>query len=298
MKKTLCLLLALMMLLCASCSEEVVKNDPNQFMVVTSFYPVYVAAATIIDGAENVELVNLTSAETGCIHDYMLTTEDMKLLSTADLFIASGMGMEAFMEKSSLGIPQLEILDCGEDVSRELGDEETFNPHYWMNIQNAIDQCEKIKKTLCRLNPENSEVYEKNTEEYVKKLSELIPEVTERAAGLQKKEMVVFHESFDYFADQFGLSVVSVLSNHDGSAASPKKVAEVIDYMKKNDIKAVFAEKGAEENETLKTVRNETGCKVYTIDTLTYGSISEKTKDAYIKAVKSNISTLEKALGH
>ncbi len=298
MKKTLCLLLALMMLLCASCSEEVVKNDPNQFMVVTSFYPVYVAAANIIDGAENVELVNLTSAETGCIHDYMLTTEDMKLLSTADLFIASGMGMEAFMEKSSLGIPQLEILDCGEDVSRELGDEETFNPHYWMNIQNAIDQCEKIKKTLCRLNPENSEVYEKNTEEYVKKLSELIPEVTERAAGLQKKEMVVFHESFDYFADQFGLSVVSVLSNHDGSAASPKKVAEVIDYMKKNDIKAVFAEKGAEENETLKTVRNETGCKVYTIDTLTYGSISEKTKDAYIKAVKSNISTLEKALGH
>ena len=298
MKKTLCFLMAFLLFFCASCSEEVVKNNPNEFTVVTSFYPVYVAAANIVDGADNVKLVNMTGADAGCIHDYMLKTEDMKLLNTADLFIASGLGMEAFMEKSSFGIPQLEILDCGEDISRELGDEDVYNPHYWMNIQNAMDQCEKIKKTLCRLDPKNADVYEKNTAEYVKKLSDLIPEVTEKVANLQKKELIVFHESFDYFADQFGLSVVSVLSNHDGSAASPKKVAEVISYMKKNKIKVVFAEKGAPDNETLKTVKNETGCTVYTLDTLTYGSVDEKAKDAYIKAVKYNVATLEKALGH
>lgn len=273
------------------------KNDPNEFMVITSFYPTYVVTANLMEGTENTKLINMTDTEAGCIHGYMLTTEDMKMLNAADLFIASGMGMEAFMEKSSFGIPQLELLDCGEDISRELMNEEEYNPHYWMNIRNAADQCEKIVKTLCRLDPKNADIYEKNAAEYIAKLEALIPEASVRVAKLRSKNMVVFHESFDYFADEFGLNIVSVLSNHDGSAPSSKKVAEIIEYMKNNNIKAVFTEKGMDSNDTLNTVKNETGCTVYVLDTLTSGKIDGNVRDAYINAVKANLDTLEKALG-
>ena len=297
MKKTVCILLLLVMLLCTSCGEDVMENDPNEFMVVTSFYPTYVVTANLMEGTENTKLVNLTDAEAGCIHGYMLTSEDMNMLNAADLFIASGMGMEAFIEKSSFGIPQLELLDCGEDISHELGDEERFNPHYWMNIKNAVDQCEKVKKSLCRLDPKNTETYERNAAEYKAKLETLIPEITERIGKLQNKDMVVFHESFDYFADQFGLNVVSLLSDPNGNALSSEEITQVINYMKANNIKAVFTEKGKTSNDTLDRLKKETGCSVYVLDTLASGKIDGNVKDAYFNAMRANLNTLEKALG-
>lgn len=297
MKKTLCLSLAVLMLLLTSCGEEVVKKDPNEFCVVTSFYPVYVTTANIMEGAKNVRLINLTETSPGCIHGYMLTEEDMKILNAADLFVASGMSMEVFMEKSSFGLPQLEILDCGEDIGRELGDEERFNPHYWMNISNAIDQCEKIQKTLCRLDPSNAAIYERNADAYCKKLEGLIAEAVSRLKGFGENRVVAFHESFDYFADQFGISVAAVLTNPDGSELSSQKLSEVIKLMKENDIKIVLAEKNALESEALQTVKKETGCTVYVIDTLVDSTSKKNAVNAYIDATNFNLDTLEKALG-
>lgn len=65
--------------------------------VVTSFYPMYIAALNIVDGVEGVRLENLSEPQTGCLHDFQLTPEDMKLLSTADVFVINGGGIESFM---------------------------------------------------------------------------------------------------------------------------------------------------------------------------------------------------------
>ena len=48
--------------------------------VVTSFYPMYIAALNVCDGVEGIHLENLSEPQTGCLHDYQLTPEDMKLL--------------------------------------------------------------------------------------------------------------------------------------------------------------------------------------------------------------------------
>ena len=58
--------------------------------VVTSFYPMYIAALNVCDGVEGIHLENLSEPQTGCLHDYQLTPEDMKLLQTADVFIVNG----------------------------------------------------------------------------------------------------------------------------------------------------------------------------------------------------------------
>ena len=64
------------------------KTDGNDtFNVVTSFYPVYIAAKNVIGDVEGVELHNLTEPQTGCLHDYQLTPQDMISLSHADLFL-------------------------------------------------------------------------------------------------------------------------------------------------------------------------------------------------------------------
>ena len=70
------------------------EADDGKIKIVTSFYPMYIIAENITEGAENIELVNMTDVNVGCLHDYTLTTEDMKKVEDADVFISNGLGME------------------------------------------------------------------------------------------------------------------------------------------------------------------------------------------------------------
>ena len=62
-----------------------IKEDDN-FKIVTSFYPIYVMTANIVDGAKNVTLDNMTEANTGCVHNYTLTTSDMKKIESKCIY--------------------------------------------------------------------------------------------------------------------------------------------------------------------------------------------------------------------
>ncbi len=296
-RRICCLLLAFAFIFClSSCTEEKGEDIGTGFDIVTSFYPVYVAAANIIDGAMGVTLTNLTKENSGCLHDYSLTTEDLKMLSGADVFIVSGLGMESFVSKAAEGIPSLCILDCSEGIDNIIEHDGQINPHYWMNIDNAVSQCRAISDKLCELDPQNAEVYRANTNIYVEKLEKLALEAWACVSSLSLRDMVVFHESFDYFAAQFGLDIVSVLSNHDGSAASPKKIADTVEFMREKNIRAVFTEEQFA-SDALDTVVREVGADVYTLDCVTQGSVGADAKDAYLKALQKNLETLKSALG-
>ena len=287
------LLAVVMLVMLCSCGK---KENEACFKVVTSFYPVYVSAVNIIGDTEGVSLTNLTAPDTGCLHDYALTTADLKKLDGATLFILNGMGMESFAGKVAYGVRGMTTLDCGKYIEKTLesktGEE---NPHYWMSIDNTIAQCEKIADRLSELDPVHEAEYKANKDEYVRKLTELKKEASERVGKLQKKELVVFHESFDYFADEFGLSVASVISGHNGGAPSASKLAATVDYMKENGIDAVFTEKQFPAD-VARTVAKEAKAEVYYLDVLTSGRISDETADAYINAVRYNLGVLEEAL--
>lgn len=70
----------------------------GDFVVMTSFYPMYIATMNITDGVDGVEVKNLTNNATGCLHDYQLSTKDLKQLDKADMLIVNGGGMESFLE--------------------------------------------------------------------------------------------------------------------------------------------------------------------------------------------------------
>ena len=105
-KKKLGFLLGVMVLLslagylvCRFAGNGKQLNNDDKFLLVTSFYPMYILAENLTEGMEGVEVLNLTQNQTGCLHDYQLTSRDMKLLAKADAFLINGAGMELFMEK-------------------------------------------------------------------------------------------------------------------------------------------------------------------------------------------------------
>ena len=100
----------------ASGNTKNTDEADDMLTVVTSFYPMYIAALNIVDGVEGVRLENLSERQTGCLHDFQLTPEDMKLLSTADVFVINGGGIESFMSDVAKAYPKLDVVEACEDV--------------------------------------------------------------------------------------------------------------------------------------------------------------------------------------
>ncbi len=92
------------------------QSVEEDFVVVTSFYPMYIAAMNVIGDTDGVTLQNLSEPQTGCLHDFQLTPADMKLLSTADVFIINGGGIESFMEDIAKQYPDLMVIEACEGI--------------------------------------------------------------------------------------------------------------------------------------------------------------------------------------
>ncbi len=92
------------------------KEHGRGLKVVTSFYPLYIATKNVTEGIEDVTVVNLMQNQQGCLHDYQLTTDNMRTLENADVLIINGAGMEAFLGDIQKNYPNLPIIDASEGI--------------------------------------------------------------------------------------------------------------------------------------------------------------------------------------
>ena len=259
------------------------EGKDGKLTVVTSFYPMYIAALNITEGAD-INLNNLSEPQTGCLHDYQLTTEDVKLLSKADVFIINGGGMEEFLDDVVSNYPKLKVVDSSKGV-----DALEDNAHMWMSVPCYIKQVENIATELSKLDPANADKYNANAQTYISKLNELKSMENEVNKG---SNVVLFSEAYEYVAKDYEMEVKSVLDLDEEKDISAKEVAETVDVIKKDNVPLIIAEKQYGEK-MADIVKGETGVNVVYLDTIIRGDYN---KDSYINAMRSNIELLKGAL--
>lgn len=266
------------------------KKDKTQFTIVTSFYPMYVAAANVIGDVKGVTLKNLSEPQTGCLHDYQLTTEDMKLLSKADLFIVNGGGIETFLTDVASNYPELDIIEACQNVPL-LEDGEEENAHAWMSISDYRIQLATIESALEQADPEHADAYHENAKAYDEKLAALQEEQDEIRQAANGQNVIIFHEAYDYVAEDYGFNVSYVLDLDEERQVSAGEVADVLDQIQKDHVSYIFAEElyGSDMG---KTVESESNVKVIYLDACNRGDYS---KDSYLTAMQSNIDKLREA---
>lgn len=271
------------------------EKKSDKLKIVTSFYPIYIETLNIAGNVEGVEVVNLTPPQTGCLHDYQLTTEDMKTLETADIFVVNGLGMESFMDKVISARKDLKIIDASktEDIYL-LKDGDDINPHVWMSITYAMAQVREINRQLCELDPAHAEKYKMNALEYLNKLSDLRDEMHLALDNLPNKDIITFHEAFPYFASEFKFNIVGVIEREPGTEPTPQELKETIEKVNSLPVKIIFIEpqyspKAAD------TIANETGAIISVLDPVVTG---ENKPDDYLNKMLINTTTLVTALGN
>lgn len=264
------------------------ENEEGDLRVVTSFYPVYIATLNVTGSTEGVTVENLSEPQTGCLHDYQLTPEDMKLLSAADVFVVNGGGIESFLTDVAEEYPDLSIINASESISLD-GD----NAHAWMSIDTYMQQINAIMDGLTEADASHEKEFRANSDAYLAKLSVLKEEQSAIAQAALGTPVVSFHEAYEYVAADYGMDILYTLNLDEERQVSAGEVADVIDTITSKGVKIVLAEElyGSDMGET---VSKETDAKVYYLDTCVRG---EYEADSYIKAMEENMSILRDAFG-
>ena len=194
----------------AACSD--VKTADKA--VLTSFYPVYLIAERLVEGTD-ISLMNMARPQTGCLHDYQLTSLDMRLLSKSKAVIINGAGMEhSFIERAveNTGIKVIDSSDGlfgteGEAVGHEEafhshdGHDHELNSHIWMSLKMAKAQAENICAGLIGLYPQYKKELESNKELFLADIASLEKlEDSENEGG--EFNVISFNEAFHYLLEE------------------------------------------------------------------------------------------------
>lgn len=261
------------------------KEQNDKFKIVTTFYPIYIMTENITQGAKNVELINMTDVNVGCLHDYTLSTENMKKIEKADVIIQNGLGLENFIDKILTTYSNIKMIDSSSNITNKIEE----NAHIWTSLTNYIAQVEEISNQLIEINPENAEIYKKNKEEYITKIQKLKEKYNKELKNLQNKKAICLNEAIPYLTKDVNLEIISVETNHEESSLSAEKMKELINQMKNENITSILI--GDEDNmQSAQTLAKETGAKIYKLKTGLKGNLD---KNAYIQDMEENLQKLK-----
>lgn len=264
-------------------SRQEPEQPKDELVVVTSFYPMYVAAKNVVGDCEGVRLQNLSEPQTGCLHDYQLTTEDMKLLSTADVFIVNGGGIESFLTDVVSQYPDLQVINACENLELE-----EDNAHAWMSMSRYLVQLETIRDGLAKADPEREDVYRENEAAYAGQVQTLMDSAQDLKEKLDGQPVILFHEAYEYVAEDYGLDVVGVMDLDEERQVSAGEVADILSAIEKYDVHVILAEElyGKDMGDLMEAQTDVTA--VY-LDALTRGDYEA---DSYLKGMEQNIALL------
>ena len=298
MKKLLCLLLALLCMIAFASAET----------VVTSFYPIYLFAANLLDGAEGVTLTSLAEPGAGCLHDYQLQTGDMKELAKADAFLINGAGMEGYLEgvfeafpaltvvDASTGVTLLEDCSDGHDHDHDHGHDHAYNAHIWLDASNAVIMVNNLAEGLIAALPAQADVIAANRDAYIARLTALDAEIESALAAVPSKDIITFHEAFPYFANAYGLNVAAVVNRDPDDALSPRALAELCKLVQSLGVPPLFTEPQYEDK-AAQTIARETGAAIHTLDPIVTGPATDVPLTYYEDVMRQNLNVLLDALG-
>ena len=277
------------------------QTEDEDFVVVTSFYPMYIATMNVIGDTEGVTLKNLSEPQTGCLHDFQLTPADMKLLSTADVFVINGGGIESFMEDVAKQYPDLVIIEACKDIELLCEDEahgheeeahadhnHDVNAHAWMSVANYRKQVDNIAKGLAEIAPDFSESFLANARIYDGKLEELQVEQEALLTLTQGTEVILFHCAYDYVAEDLGLETAFCMDLDEERQVSAGEVAEVLEVIEHHGIKYIFAE-ALYGTDMCEMVQKEADVEVIYLDPLNRG---EYEADSFIEGMRKNLKLI------
>jgi len=284
-------------------SEVVITEKPN---VIVTLFPQYDMVRSIAQDKVNVSLLLPAGVEP---HAYEPSPSTIIDINESDLFVYTSDLMENWISNlfeqigqegpvivdSSVGISLISHED--EPVGEEVHEEE-YDPHFWLDPLNAKIMVNNITDGLIKMDPNNSDFYQTNAQEYLLKLDELDASLIDLFNRVQTNKIIYGgHFAFGYLANRFNIEILSPYAGYSPDAEpSVSSLTELIDAMDKNNIDVIFYEELIDPK-IARIISEQTGAEIEVLHGAHNLSQEEMDKGiTYFDIMNENIEKLKVAL--
>lgn len=175
------------------------------------------------------------------------------------------------------------------DDHEEEHDDHSSDPHVWLGKDNIITMGRQIEIELSKKLPEQAAYFSENRKAFETELTSIYTEFTEKTAGKNPQEFIVFHDAYNYLFESINLDSnlkIPFSENvlHDTGTAH---MAELIDEIKLHDIKHIFKEPQFSDA-NLSTITDEYNLNIYSLDPLG----TDASAEGYLSNLRNNLDSL------
>jgi len=247
------------------------SQDPHKVPVKPSF-------VTKLNRADAV-VVNGLGLEHAFLPALLEVASNPKVLPTGPGYIDASIYIQPLEVPSSQNRSQGELHPLG-------------NPHFSLDPVRGKAMAKAIAEGLTRVDPPGAERYQSGLAHFETLLDAKIAEWEQLAAPLRGVKAVSYHQDLVYLADRYGLQMVDTIETKPGVPATPGHLEQLIDTMKREQVKLVIREV-AYEMPLAQTVAERTGAQVATISAMAGGLPGTA---GYVESIEANLKALVAAV--
>ena len=127
------------------------------------------------------------------------------------------------------------------DLDRSMGHIHTQgNPHYNLSPSNAIKMANAITGQLILLDQDNEIAYQNNLNEFVLKINNRLANWKSRLNNISNKKVVVFHRTWTYFLNEFGIDQIGTIERLPGIPPTPMHLAKIKNLIEQNNVRVII----------------------------------------------------------
>jgi zinc transport system substrate-binding protein len=262
MKKIAILIVALFLF--ASCGPgaegpESANSSDGKIKVIATIPPLADMIRSI--GGDQVEVVQIMPAGASP-HIFEVSPSLVENFEGATVAFSIGHGLDNWADDLLGSVDGLETLVVDDSVKTKIFD---GDPHYWLSPRNANIMARNVSNRLVELDPENIRIYMEGLLNYQDAINAAEDAIKLELSDLQNRKILVFHDSWNYFADAFDLEVVDSFVAVPGQEPTAKELEALYGIVEAEGINDVYSEPQLSP-ETMRPFVEDLGLELHVMD--------------------------------
>lgn len=236
------------MLSLSACSDE----KSSKLRVLSSIKPIQAIVIAIAgDHATSHQLI----PDSASPHNYTFKPSDMRKVTSSDIIFRIDEHFEVMLNSVLKSVSdQSKIISLAENPAIHLlplagghshanhsNEHESVDMHIFTSPENSIAMAQIIANSLSKLDPKNTQNYKNNLQQFSKKVLRVSRKIKSELAPFKDKPYIVFHNSWQYFGEYFGLQKPKILHLQEGISAGAKTIVNARNEIISKNIHCVFS---------------------------------------------------------
>jgi len=174
-------------------------------------------------------------------HSYEPKAKQMKALEGADIYFAIGVEFEdVWLTRFASVNERMKIVDCSQGIQKLSEADGHPDPHVWLAPPNVLLIAKTVFQALTEADPAGEAYYTQRYDAFTAKVRQTDATIKSLLAPLKNRAFMVFHPSWSYFAQTYGLEQIAV--EIDGKEPTPRELVALIKQARREKIRAIIVQ--------------------------------------------------------